>query len=799
MPGKRGDIGPGRRLPARLLSFIGRERLLTELRRAVGQTRQLTLTGVGGAGKTTLALELADQTRRLFDEVRFVPLNGLKEPDLLVQHLAKSVGTRDQAVVDTVDALIEVLTHKGKLLLVVDNCEHLVEDLGSLIATLLEAVPELHVLATSREALAIPGEVVKRVPPLELPAGPELSSALKNESVLLLLDRAAKRAPDWELTPENWPDVYALLRWTAGIPLMIELVVARLPSMSAKELMERVKGNLALLKRNDRTVLSHHQSSSLVIGSSYDLLTPPARLLWARVAVFECGFTLAAAEAVCSDEQLPADEVNFILAELVDKSIVIRSHSDDRYELLNPMRQFGLEKLRKSGEDAVLHDRYRDFFVRFAMAAADNWLGPDEVGTFRRIRADLANLRSVMSAALESPSTVEAALVIAVSLGRNRYIFFSGSLVEGRHWLQAALKAVPVADRATPLYVGALAMDAFVARCMGTDPEEVAATIAKAAELAAQMNAPAPALTFVQGAYLHFNGATTGATNPILRQAVAEFDALGDAFAGDRHMAHMILSLSAALLLDDEDTAQPSGRETALRDAEEHLAECEAVGAPWATTWGVWALGITQVRVGRLDLGIENIIESLRQQRAMEDSWGPAFGVPTLAWAMSQLPDLVLEDARRAAILVGTSYELERRTGISISTHVPHTRFRDEATKRLRNFLSDEEFQAAFKIGQLVQELDEAVAIALDGVLPDDATPPGPAASHDRPCDLTEQQWVIAQKVAEGKTNRQIGTDLALSHRTIEHHVQNIYRALDMATGSRPGLAAWVRGHTSSR
>ncbi|MEU3648762.1 LuxR C-terminal-related transcriptional regulator [Lentzea sp. NPDC034063] len=771
-------------------SFIGRERLLTDLQDAIAHMRQLTLTGVGGAGKTTLALELARRTQHLFDDVRLVELRTLTKADLLISELARLVTGRDQAIPNSIDALVDLLMNHGKLLLIVDNCEHLVDHLAPVIADLLEGAPSLHVLATSREPLDIPGEMTRRVPPLELPTSNNLLIAKNSEAMQLLLDRAASKAPEWKLTPENGPDVLALLRWTAGIPMTIELAVPQLLSMSVRDLVARLQASSKLLGRNNRSGLRYHQSNDLMIQWGYDLGTPQGQLLWARVSVFAGGFTLQAAEAVCADERLPTEEISVVLADLVHKSMVIRSQADDRYELLTPMHQFAAERLRESGEEGVLQERYRDFYLRMAMTAADEWFGRDEVGIMRRLDADLVNLRSVMETATRSPETAEIALVIAVSLSRCRFFFFTGKLDEARLWLQDAINAVPPGQRISSLYVGALAMDAFVARCTGADPDEVAAAIGRAAEIAEQLDEPTPALTFIQGCYMHFNDGTTDKVIPVFEQAVAELDELGESFAGDRNMALMLVALSAALLLDDEDT--PAGREEALRLARHFLTECERAGAPWATSWGVWAVGIAQIRAGDLERGTEAVIESLRQQRALEDSWGPAFGVPVLAWALSKQPQLTVENARLAVSLVGASYELEQLTGISISTHVPHTRFRDEAIARLKNQLSEEKYEEAFRIGELVQDMDEAVAIALDGVLPKRATQSGSAASDDTPPGWTERQWVVAQMVAQGMTDRQIGNELGLSHRTIESHVHAGYRVLRLPHGSRVAMTTWV-------
>ncbi|RDI35395.1 putative ATPase [Lentzea flaviverrucosa] len=790
MPGKRGDVGAQQRLPAPVSTFIGRESLLADLAVVLTQTRQLTLTGVGGAGKTTLALELARRNQDLFTDVRLVELRTLNKKDLLIPELARLVIGRDQSIPNSIDALIDVLIDQGELLLIVDNCEHLVDDVAPIIADLLEGAPSLHVLATSREPLDIPGERTRRVTPLELPTSNDLETARKSEAMQLLLDRAASKAPSFQITEDNWRDVLALLRWTAGIPMTIELAVPPLELMSVRELVARLPTSTKYLSRN-RSGLRYHQSNDLMIKWGYDLYSPQGQLLWQRVSVFAGGFTLHAAEAVCADERLPVEEISVVLTDLVHKSAIIRSHKDDRYELLTPMQQFAAERLRESGDEGVLQERYRDYFLGMAVSAAEGWVSPDEVAIMRLLDADLANLRSVMDTAMKSPATAEFALIIAVSLSRCRFFFFSGKLDEARIWLRDAISAVPAEKRISPLYVGAIVMDAFVARCMGADPREIAAAIDAAAEIAEKIDAPMPSLTFMRGCYLHFNDATTDVVIPVFWQAVAEFDALGEAFAGDRNMASMLVALSAALLLDDEDS--PAGREEALRLTQGFLAECTTAGAPWATSWAVWAVGIAQIRCGDLALGTETVIESLRQQREMDDSWGPAFGVPVLGWALGQDPDLTHDDALFAASLIGASYELERLTGISISTHVPHTRFRNETIARLKKRLPRQEFDQALCNGEMVRNMDEAVALALERKFPGRATQPNSATSHDAaPPGWTEKPWVVAQMVAQGMTNRQIAVQLGVARRTVESHVLTAYRLAELPRGSRVGLTSWV-------
>ncbi|MGI5507396.1 ATP-binding protein [Lentzea sp. CA-135723] len=776
-------------LPVRLSSFVGRQELLSQLRQTVTQARQTTLIGVGGAGKTRLALELADQVHRSFDDVRFVALAGLHVPDLLVQYVATAVGVRDLAAADSVDALVEVLAGRRRMLLVLDNCEHLSDAVGALVATLLAEVPQLHIVATSRERLAVPGEVLVDVPPLSLPRSAELPVDLTSEAVQLLVDRADAAVPGWGgITEQTWPAVVRLLGLVAGIPLLIELAVARLRSMSVEVMVPRLEKSMEqVLSRGERTVLTHHQSLSSVIGWSYDLCTPREQLLWARASVLEGGFDLAAAEAVCTDDELPVAEIADLIADLVDRSIIIPTPDRGRYRLLEPLRHFGLGKLAGIGDEAAVRARHREHYLRVAVFAADNWLGPAEVELLHGLSQDMPNLRSAMSGALASPDTAESAMIIAVCLGRSRWLFFSGALPEGRHWLQAGLRAIPPED--TPLYASALALDAFVAVCMGVSYAELDVQLDIAAEHAARSGFPAPAVTFARSAYNHFAIGTRSAAIPLHWQAAEEFGKLGKEAAGDQHMALMMVALSEALLVDGEDP-RPDSSANAVRVTEEFLAEAERTGAQWAITWAMWAAGIAHARAGDLAHGMEMVIETLRQQIEMADKWGPIFSLPTVAWMLAQSPELSTETAREAATLVAASHTLERRTGISISTHVPHTRFRTESEEILRRVLSAEDYAAAIELGGQVQSIEEALRLFL---AEPDLAGEQPEQSVVDPAELTAQQWKVAKLVAKGLSDKDVAAALSLSPRTVGHHLQAIYGRLGLHPGTREGLTRWVQ------
>jgi non-specific serine/threonine protein kinase len=326
-------------LPAEPSSFVGRRAELAEVRHLLRGTRLLTLTGVGGVGKTRLASRVAGQVRRSFpDGVRLVELAGLRDPRLVPRAVANAVGIADQSARDEVEVLVECLSDR-QLLLVVDNCEHLLPAVARLLLDLLRGVPGLRVLATSREALEVTGERLYPVPPLAVPD--------RGPAVALFAERAATACPDFALTDANAPLVAAVCRRLDGIPLAIELAAARLRSLSLAQVAGRLDDRFALLTAGNHTT-PRQQTLRGTIDWSFALCSPPERLLWMRATVFAGGFDLAAAERVCAGAGLREGELAQALAGLVAKSVLgtVDGAGGRRYRMLETIGEYGLARLR---------------------------------------------------------------------------------------------------------------------------------------------------------------------------------------------------------------------------------------------------------------------------------------------------------------------------------------------------------------------------------------------------------------------------------------------------------------------
>ena len=428
-------------LPRQLTSFVGRTREIAEVQRLLAETRLLTLTGPGGSGKTRLSLEAAAGLLSGYPGgVWALELAPIADGELAAQVLATTLGVREEAGRPLLTTVIDHLRGK-RALLVLDNCEHLIDACARLAESLLHVCPDVKILASSREPLGLTGEVVFRVPPLSLPDArrlPPLERFADYEAIRLFVDRAIAAKPDFALTEANAPVTAKVCERLDGIPLAIELAAARMRTLSIQQIAAHLDERFRLLTGGSRTALPRHQTLRGLIDWSHGLLVDPERALFRRLSAFLGGWTLEAAEAICTFDGVAQHDAVDLLGRLVDKSLVLMDdrEGDARYHLLETIRQYGLEKLADSTEGEAVRARYRDFWVRFAEAAEQRLQGPEQVAWLKRLDDDHDNMRSALRWSIDREEAEP-----ALRLGAALVPFWDtrGYVREGREWLDALL------------------------------------------------------------------------------------------------------------------------------------------------------------------------------------------------------------------------------------------------------------------------------------------------------------------------------------------------------------------------
>jgi predicted ATPase/class 3 adenylate cyclase/DNA-binding CsgD family transcriptional regulator len=416
-----------KRLPVQLTSFVGRHEQLTQVRELLTQNRLVTLTGAGGAGKTRLAIQIAGQLAGEFsDGVWYVDLAPITDPELVPITAARAFGLPDQAGRSTMDTLTRFLADR-QILVVLDNCEHLLDASAALINALLATAAGLTLLTTSREPVGVAGEVSWRVPSL----------SLDDEAIDLFTDRARRARPDFTLSDDNATTVGEICRRLDGLPLAIELAAARVRALSLAEILDSLHDRFRLLTGGARTAVRRQQTLRASVDWSHALLTEPERVLFRRLAAFLGGFDLDAAQTVAGGGDVQRYQVLDQLSLLVDKSLVVAddSRGRTRYRLLETVRQYALEKLGESGEADAVRSRHRDYYMALA-ALLDAPAGADYEQRLDQAETEIDNLRAAFGWSREN-SEIELALALASSLqplwqarGRGR---------EGLAWFDAVL------------------------------------------------------------------------------------------------------------------------------------------------------------------------------------------------------------------------------------------------------------------------------------------------------------------------------------------------------------------------
>lgn len=665
-------------LPAETTSFIGRERELAETRRLLRASRLVTLTGVGGVGKTRLALRTAGQVRPSFPEgVWLADLAALTDSTLVARAVAEALGLRDQSVRSAMDALADHVRDR-RLLLVLDNCEHLMDAVAPLVQRLLCAAPDLRVLATSRERLGVPGEHVFLVSGLTLRNDADGGAC---EAVRLLSDRAAACAAPLR----DGGSAAELCRRLDGIPLAIELAAVRLTCLTVEEILERLEDRFRLLSVPQAPATNRYRRTLRgVMDLSHNLCTPGERLLWARLSVFAGSFDLKAAEAVCAGDGIDGADMLDLISGLIRKSVVVLDGTGRaaRYRLLETIRQYGLDRLRADGEAVAYRVRHSDHYHALAREAAADWCSPREAEWLDRLRTELPNFRAALAFCLARPDRARIGAEMAADLTRTRSWFFSGTLGEARHWLESLSAGLGPGE--------ATIMKTFIASLQG---DVAAAATFRREYLADPSLAQAPPVAYVEGVHALLAHGDPASIERLAR-ARDGFRAAGH--TGDAHMATMFWAIAAAFL-------GPRGVAASARGV--YVAEADASGAEWARTWAQWCTGLTELLHGDPAAALAPLCAALVRQSSMDDRWGPAWDLEMLAWAVS-----ALGHHRHAARLLGAAHRQRQVTGAALTGLKPillhHTRTKD----RVREHLEPQAYTEAWQCGA---HTEDGVALAL--------------------------------------------------------------------------------------
>jgi predicted ATPase/DNA-binding CsgD family transcriptional regulator len=756
--------GQRNNLPAEVTRFIGRRRELPAIADAIERHRLVTLRGAGGVGKTRLALRVAADLRDSFtDGCWLVQLSPLRAPGLLARTVSEALGLPDEAAGDAPRVLAQNLAER-ELLLVLDTCEHLTGACAELAALLLPAAPGLRILATSRSPLGLPDEHTVLITPLDLPAADDAAAA-HADAVTLFVDRALAAVPDFALTRENTPAVAELCRRLDGIPLALELAAVRLRGMPVEEILARLSDRFRVLGAT-RTSTDRHRTLRAAVSWSYELCTPAEQKLWAELSVFPGGFGPAAAEYVCGPG------TGETLRRLADKSVIQFSPDaateDDRYQLLDTMREFGAELLDAAGAAvaARVRARHRDYYLGLAERAAAGSMTAGQTAWLTRLSVETANLRVALDFSFAAPGGVPAGLRMMRRL--LPYWLMTGQFTEGRRWHDLAFAVAPQSrDDAWAVFgAGVLAVQQGDFATGG--PLLTRATsLAEARgddELAAHV-------TDARGMLAFYSGDLTAAQ--------AEFEAAlavdERAGFGDPTALVTYSRLASVCLLRFE-------LDRAVKLSEECLRRCDELGEQWARGTALWTRGAARWLSGDNAAAIEDVLACLRIKERVGDLHTIAMSFDLLSLCL-----VATGDVERAAVLHGASEKLWTLLNAPVLMGPAYAEIRKSGADTARGALGGERFDTLVGHGYAVS-LPVALAVAKG------EAPAGPSAGAGEPGAggkaLTRREREVAELVADGLGNREIAERLYLSKRTVDSHVEHVFTKLGFS--SRAQLTAWV-------
>jgi non-specific serine/threonine protein kinase len=748
-------------LPTALTRFVGRHRELSQVRLALERSRLVSLCGVGGVGKTRLALEIGAGLQDVYsDGVWIAELSALRKPELLARTVAEALRLPDRASGDPLDVLAEHLADRH-LLLILDTCEHLIDSCAMLAEVLIRSAPRLTILATSREPLDVIGEYTLMISPLAVP-DPAAAGLAGCDSVELFLDRAQAAVPEFSATPDNEVLLARLCRRLDGIPLALELAAVRLRAMSLEQIIERLDDRFRLLGTT-RSSKHRHQTLRAAVEWSYDLCTPPEQLLWARLSVFPGTFDLEACESVCGGDDLPGECAYELLARLVERSVVIYDHDGARYRMLDTIREYGAERLGETEWREQGNRRHRDFYLALADRVAAEQMSAEQLRWLNRLHQETANLRVALEWSLSTAGEQSAGVRMAVAL--RQYWYSAGQFTEGRNWYRQALSSGAVGEAD----LGWATFGAGLFAVLQGDLEAAEPLLSEAEALGARLGDRDLQAHAVQnlGLRVFYTGDLAGG----MARYVEAKEIYAEIGYSDPAALYNYVHLASVCTLNREIGS-------ALAWCTEALNVCDTLGEQWARSYVLWIRGGAHWMGGEIDQAVADLRQSLRVKEPFGDLMGIAMCVDVL-----MLCAVTQREFERACVLAGASATMWQTLRAPVRRGPDYSRLLTTAEETAVQALGEEQV-AASKIRGASLPFAAAIALALGER----------ADAEDMPCPLTPRELEVADMIVAGLTNREIAGRLVVSKRTVDSHVEHIMAKL--AFNSRTQIAAWARRRT---
>ena len=694
-------------LPAELNHFVGRDDELSALTRHLDASRLVTVVGVGGVGKSRLALRAADVLRKRYcDGVRLAELSALRAPELLEHALAEALGLTDHTSRSPREVLIEHLATRGPLL-VLDGFEHIVDVCAELVRELLRRAPRLRVLAVGRRPLRVEGELTYTLGPMT-----------ETDAVRLFTDRAAAGCPDLapSLAPPLAQDdaVRTLCHRLDGIPLALELAAGRLHALSVQQLLDRIDDRFRVLTDGRRGGPARHRTLRTAIGWSHELCTPPERLLWARLSVFAGPFDLEAAEYVCGGPELPPEDVLDVLAELIAQSLAVREETPAgvRYRMLDTVRAYGAEWLDALEDTGRLRRRHRDWYMGLATWYELDWFGPRQAEVAAGTESALPNLRAALELCLETPDEAHLGQHLAGTLWF--YWAGCGRLAEGRRWLDRVLALDSPYDESR---LKALWVLGYVAVLQGDNMAAVGALHECREEAARTDNEPARAYAVHRLGCQALLSDDQPRAERLLRAALASYQELGEL---NSNVLMCQTELAMCLVLQND-------LDAAVALCAEVRRICEDSGERWARAYALYVLAYAAWARDAYAEARALAAESIAIHHGFNDLVGLVTAVELMALVTASQGD-----PAEAAVLQGAASRLRASVGPprfgSVFFSAPRARCERQATE----LLGTERYEAYESEGRGLST-DAAVARALAGRGPSVAPPRRPSGTGRLP------------------------------------------------------------------